>query len=135
MYQANWICINAFYARLTAAKLLRYEWAAVLLCEVLIKALEESREPHSISIFLCAAAQHVIYATPDVRYYCETRVKLGNTWKWDEWKEGFQRAREIPGLSKDAHRYGRGSDGTDGKRGTCPPPHELVEFCAALWVA
>lgn len=29
-YQAGWICLNAFYARLTVAKLLRYEWAAAL---------------------------------------------------------------------------------------------------------
>lgn len=97
--------LNAFYARLTAAKLLRYEWAAALQCENFMKDLENYQEPLWISISLCAAAQYVIYATPDVYYYCKTRAKLGSTFEWDEWKKAFQRARAFPGLSKDAHRY------------------------------
>lgn len=31
----------------------------------------------------------------------------GNTLKWDEWKKGFRRAPQIPGLSKDANSYSR----------------------------
>lgn len=73
--------------------------------EALITALEKSQELYWIIISLCAAAQHVIYAAPNVYYYCKTRAKLGNTFKWDEWIKGFQRARDIPRLSKDAHRY------------------------------
>lgn len=86
---ADWISLNAFYARLsglTAAKLLRYEWAVALQCENFIKALENSQDPHWISTSLCAVVQYVIYAKPE--HYCKKRAKLGSTFEWDEWKNG-----------------------------------------------
>lgn len=63
--------------RLIAAELLYYEWAAALRCKNFLNPLKESRERHLTFSFLCAVAQHVIYAAPNAYYYCKTRVELG----------------------------------------------------------
>ena len=58
-----------------------------------------------ISTFLCAAAQHIIYATPNVYSFCKLRADMGCSLEWDRWKKGFQRAQQIQGLSRDGHHY------------------------------
>lgn len=51
-----------------------------------MNALEEPREPYLINIYLCATAQHIIYATPAIYYYCKTRFSNGTSGK-SEFKE------------------------------------------------